>query len=150
MLYSLQKLCNFGISGSMLNWSKDYLSEREPRVVIEGQSSTWSVVPSCVPQGSLLGRLLFVIFISDLPDVVIPGNTIALYAGECKGFRMITCPSDQCEFQSDLDNLYARSQQNLHSFVRSFVRSLARSFVRSFIHSFLPLTTITTTVNRNL
>ena len=44
----LQKLCNFGISGSLLIWCKDYLTDREQRVVIEGQSSTWSVIPSGV------------------------------------------------------------------------------------------------------
>ena len=49
MLYFLQKLCNFGISDSMLNWCNDNLTEREPTVVIEGKSSTWSVVPSGVP-----------------------------------------------------------------------------------------------------
>ena len=75
----LQKLCNFGISGSLQNWCKVYLSEREQRVVIEGKSFIWSVVPSGVPEGSLLGPLFFVIFISDLPDVVMPGNTMALY-----------------------------------------------------------------------
>ena len=45
----LQKLSNFGISGSLFKWYEDYLSHREPqRVVIEGQSSSWSVIPSGV------------------------------------------------------------------------------------------------------
>ena len=103
----LQKLCNFGISGSLLIWCKDYLTDREQRVVIEGQSSTWSVIPSGVPQGSLLGPLFFVFFVSDLPDVVMPGNIqLALYADDCKTSTVISFPSDHCEFQSDLDNLY--------------------------------------------
>ena len=55
----LHKLCNFGISGTLLNWCKDCLTNREQRVVIDGKSSTWSVIPSGVPQGSLLGRLFF-------------------------------------------------------------------------------------------
>ena len=52
-------------------------------------------------------------FISDLPDVVMPGNTIALYVDDCKRSRVINCPSYQCEFQPDLDNLYAWNQKNL-------------------------------------
>ena len=58
----LEKLCNSGICGSLLNWCKDYLTEREQRVVVEGQSSTLSAFPSGVPQGSLLGPLFFGIF----------------------------------------------------------------------------------------
>ena len=112
----LHKLCNFGISGSLLNWCENYLSHREQRVVIDGQSSAWSVVPSGVPQGSLLGPLFFVIFISDLPDVVMPGNTIALYADDCKTSRVVSYPSDQQKFQSDLDNLCEWSQRNLMDF----------------------------------
>ena len=56
------------------------------------------------------------IFISDLPDVVMPGNTIALYADDCKTSRVVTCPSDQQDFQSDLDNLCIWSQRNLMDF----------------------------------
>ena len=112
----LQKLCNFGISGSLLNWCKDYLTNREQRDVIEGLSSFWTVIPSGVPQGSLLGPLFFVIFISDLPDVVMAGNTIALYADDCKTSRVINCSSDHQVFQSDLDNLYSWNQQNLMEF----------------------------------
>ena len=108
----LQKLCNLGISGTLLNWCKDYLTNREQRVVIDGKSSTWSGVP----QGSLLGPLFFVIFITDLPEVVMPGNTIALYADDCKTSRVIICPSDYPLFQSDLGNLYLWSQQNLMDF----------------------------------
>ena len=74
-------------------------------VVIDGKSSTWSVILSGVPQGSLLGPLFFVIFTSDLPEVVMPENTIALYADDCKTL-----------FQSDLHNLYLWSQQNLMDF----------------------------------
>ena len=70
----LQKLCNFGITGSLLQWCESYLSNRRQRVVLDGISSSWSDVSSGVPQGSLL------VFISDLPEVVPPGSTITLYA----------------------------------------------------------------------
>ena len=58
----------------------------------------------------------FVIFISDLPEVVMPGNTGSLYADDCKTYRAISCPTDLSVFQLDLDSLYAQSQQNRMEF----------------------------------
>ena len=83
----LNKLCNFGISGSLLEWCSDYLLNRTQRVVIDGNCSTWLNIPSGVPQGSISGPLFFVIFISDLPEVVSVGNTLAMYADDCKPVR---------------------------------------------------------------
>lgn len=56
------------------------------------------------------------IFTSDLPDAVMAGNTIALSPDDCKSSRVINCPFDYQVFQSDLDNLYSWSQQNLMDF----------------------------------
>ena len=62
----LQKLCNFGISGTLLNWCKDYLTNREQRVVIAGLSSSWTVIPSGIPQGSLPGPMFFAISVHSM------------------------------------------------------------------------------------
>ena len=70
--------------------------------MLDGISSSWSDVSSGVPQGSLLGPLFFVIFISDLPEVVLPGSTIALYADDCKCSRIIDTAGDLELFQQDL------------------------------------------------
>ena len=88
-----KKLGNFDISGALLNWCKDYLTDREQRVVIEGMNSTWWAIPLGIPRGSLLGPLFFVIFISDLTEVVMPGNCVSLYADDCKTSRIINCPA---------------------------------------------------------
>ena len=74
-------------------------------MVIDGHHSSWSLVTSGVPQGSILGPLFFFIFISDLPDCVCPGDTIAMYADDCKTSRVIDNSHDQTLFQRDLDNL---------------------------------------------
>ena len=58
----------------------------------------------------------FVIFISDMPEVVMPRNCMSLYADDCKTSSIINCPVDYSVFQSDLDNLYAWSQQNFIQF----------------------------------
>ena len=61
IIHSCKKLGNFGISGAVLNWCKDYPTDREQRVVIEGMISTWRAIPSGVPQVALLGPFFFVI-----------------------------------------------------------------------------------------
>ena len=84
--------------------------------MLDGVSSTWLEVPSGVPQGSILGPLFFVPFISDLPEVVLPGNTIALFADDCKTSRVIDDAGDQVCFQRDLDNLHQLSIHNAMAF----------------------------------
>ena len=62
------KLKAYGVEGELLSLVKNHLENREQRVVLNGQTSEWRKIMSGIPQGSVLGPLLFLIYVNDLPD----------------------------------------------------------------------------------
>ena len=101
----LAKLDAYGISGNLLSWRSNYLSGRFQRVVHEGTSSQWAPVTSGVPQGSLPGHFMFVIFINDLPDAANGEVNTALYADDSKIFGAVKCVHDCEVVQTTLSNM---------------------------------------------
>ena len=94
-------------------WFKaDYLTERTQRVVLENAASHWSPVTSGVPQESILGPLLFTLFINDLPDEAAHRVKVALYADDTKLYRNVSS-AEHCDLiQDTLSNMHVWSQRN--------------------------------------
>lgn len=99
----LHKLKGYGVGGSILAWIESFLIGRKQRVRVAGSYSNWSSVLSGVPQGSVLGPLLFVCYINDMPDAI--KSFIYLYVDDTKLFRPMFNESDTQAPQTDLDNL---------------------------------------------
>ena len=88
----------------MLRLIKDLLSNRKQHVVLNGQCSSWMDVQAGVPQGSLLGPLLFLIFINDLPDNLV--SNPKLFADDISLFSTVTDPNVTAnQINNDLRNL---------------------------------------------
>ena len=98
----IQKLKWFGVTGPLLSWFESYHNQSMQRVVINGASSNWNPLKSGVPQGSLLGAILFLVYINDLPNVI-SHCKLAMFADDSKCFKIIhNNNSDFADIQKDL------------------------------------------------
>jgi len=99
----MYKLEGYGVHGHLLSWIKSFLMGRKQRVVVNDLESTWKAVISGVPQGSVLGPILFLIYINDIVDNI--SCTAYLFADDMKLFTGITQDADMARLQSDIVQL---------------------------------------------
>jgi hypothetical protein len=104
----LAKLKAIGIRGRLLNWIRQWLSGRKQRVVINGSESEWRDVLSGVPQGSILGPLLFIIFINDIDEGI--RNRILKFADDTKLFGNVGTLEGIEQIRRDLESLFEWSE----------------------------------------
>lgn len=110
----IKKLKGYGVSDRATNWITNFLSNRCQKVIVNGETSKIYPVLSGIPQGSVLGPILFVLYINDLPE-----NTESqspLFADDTKLYREIRSIDDKNILQSDLINLEKWSEKWLLKF----------------------------------
>ena len=103
------KLKSHGMGNSIINWIEQWLTDRRQRVVVDGEVSSWKSVLSGVPQGSVLGPILFLVYIDDLEEGV-TGN-IMKFADDTKLFRKTKEIGDKQKLQDDIDKLVRWSEK---------------------------------------
>ncbi|KAI8510749.1 hypothetical protein Bbelb_116650 [Branchiostoma belcheri] len=99
----VHKLRHYGIDGKVNAWIHEFLSNRKQAVIVNGAMSTYVPVESGVPQGSVLGPSLFLLFINDLPAGLTSSSR--LFADDTACHKLVKVARDQDHLQDDLDKL---------------------------------------------
>ena len=110
----LKKLRAYGISGNIFDWIRSFISDRTQLVKVNGVTSDPASVISGIPQGSVLGPILFVIYINDLPQSV--DSSSLLFADDTKIYKRVSSPADALIIQNDINNLEKWSKRWLLEF----------------------------------
>ena len=107
----IKKAEALGIKGDMLNWLKEFLTNRKQIVLVNGFPSEERNVLSGVPQGTVLGPLLFLIMINDMPEYI-KFCDISSFADDTKIIKTISCQEDSNDMQKDIDNAENYTKDN--------------------------------------
>ena len=110
----LSKLQAYGLKGRVWEWIQDFLVGRTQKVTVGDANSDWTNVVSGVPQGSVLGPILFVLYINDLPENV--RSNVKMFADDTKLYRHVLGEDDKQLLQEDLNALQKWSESWLLRF----------------------------------
>ena len=98
----LEKLRHYGVRDNLNQWIQDFPTDRQQEMVLEGVHSKATDVTSGVPQGTVLGPLLFLVYINDMPENI---SSTRLFADDALVYRIIRSRKDHTLLQKDLDIL---------------------------------------------
>jgi hypothetical protein len=132
-----------GFGGNLIQWFDSYLTNRQQRVTVLGATPATLPVTSGVPQGFILGPVLFALYVNDLPDAV-KFSQVAMFADDTNLFSTIKTKNDCEHLQNDLDNLRVWSSETGLSF--NDKKCKAQHITRKFT----PPTTTTNKLSSNL
>ena len=114
----LLKLKARGIGSGMINWIEKWLIDRRQRVVVDGEVSNWKSVLNGVPQGSIFGPILFLIYINDLDyDIT---SKVLKFADDTNVFRTIKSDAVRQQLEDNLNKLteWSEKWQMLFNYVK--------------------------------
>ena len=111
----LKKLLLLGVRGKVLSWIESFLTSRTQKVMVNGVLSEPAPVTSGVPQGSVIGPLLFVLLIGDI-DSDIASSFLSSFADDTRLCRGVTNVTDASALQTDLEAVYQWASDNNMSF----------------------------------
>jgi len=101
----LNKLRGYGVDGNLFEWIKCFLMDRYQRVRVNGSLSSCTRVNSGVPQGSVLGPLLFALYVNELLSFKLVFSLLFLFADDTKLYQIIRSPDNCLQLQCDIDIL---------------------------------------------
>ena len=128
LMWKLKKIG--GVSDKLARWMENYLMGREMRTVVKGKKSEWKKVTSGVPQGSVLGPIMFLIYVNDMPVGI--DSYMNMFADDTKIMRRVKNMEDCNKLQEDLDRIYEWSKEWQMEFniSKSHVMKMGRSRYR--------------------
>ena len=136
----LQKLYAYGIRGRLLMWINSYLTNRDQTVVINGEHSKAAKVVSGVPQGTVLGPIMFILYLNDLTSCI-KHSVVSSFADDTRLKKSISSVNDVRLLQEDLDNAISWSERNNMQLHQSKFELLSHTTGQSNLISELPFST---------